>query len=517
MAYKPLNMNKLKQLVRLYCRGTSIKQICKRTGIARNTVRKYIERFRESKLTWPDFNCLEDHEIYSLFQHNALGKPTSKRLQELYDFFPYVETELRKVGVTKKLLWEEYLEQHPNGYQVSQFKHYYTMWSKQTNPTLKIPHKAGDKMFVDYAGKLLEIVDPESGEITAVQVYIATLGASQYTYIEASMSQKKDDFITSTENALHFFGGVPAAIVPDNLKSAVTKVSRYEPTINETFADFTLHYQTCPLPARVRKPKDKALVEGMVNIAYKAIYAKLRKQTFFSLKELNQAILSALELLNCRTLTGKDYSRKDLFEQIESKTLGPLPAQKYEIKSFAKATVMQDCHVCLTEDKHYYSVPNQYIRRKVKIIYSKSEVEIYYKHQRIAFHKRLHQKYGRTTLKQHLLAKHQYVLDWNPTYFIDKGNEIGAEVGVFIERVMHEKTHLEQAYKICSGILSLEAKVGSIRLNNACKRAIDYRAYNYQMILNILEKGLDIYTDEETMIIHLPTHTNIRGNKYYTK
>lgn len=517
MANKPLEMKKLQLLIRLHCRGTSLKQISRQTGIARNTVRKYVFKFMESRLTLDNFKCLSDQEVYSLFQCSEFEKPTTEKLQTLFNFFPYMEKELKKVGVTKKLLWEEYLEQNPYGYKVSQFKAHYLKWIKQTSPTMKITHKAGDKMFVDYTGKLLEIVDSETGEVTPVQVYVAILGASQYTYVEASMSQKKEDFIVSTENAMHYFGGVPAAIVPDNLKSAVTKASRYEPTINETFEDFALHYETCPMPGRVRKPKDKALAENAVSIIYKAIYARIRKQTFFSLKELNDAILTALNSLNNRLLTGKDHSRKDLFDEIEKKTLRPLPALKYELKNFSKATIMQDSHVCLTEDKHYYSVPNQYIRKKVKIIYSKTDIEIYHNHQRIAYHKRDKTKYGYSTLKQHLLAKHQFILDWNPEYFIGKGKEIGEEVCEVIEEIIESKKHPEQAYKVCSGILLLESKVGKERLINACKRAIEYRAFNYQTILNILEKGLDRFTDEETKIIHLPTHDNIRGSQYYLK
>jgi transposase len=517
MANNPLEMKKLQQLVSLHCRGVSRKQISRQTGIARNTVRKYVLKFMESQLTLEDFKCLEDREVYELFQYQAPSKPLTQKLQNLFDFFPYMEKELKKVGVTKKLMWEEYIELYPDGFKDSAFRIRFREWLKQSEPTMRIIHKVGDKMMVDYSGKLLEYINPDTGEVIKTQVFVAILPASQYTYVEASRTQKKEDFIVSCENAMHYFGGVPSAIVPDNLRSAVSKASRYEPTINETFEDFTLHYETCPLPARVRKPKDKARVEGAVSIVYKAIYARIRKQTFFSLEELNEAILLALNSLNNRILTDRTYTRRELFEEIEKKSLRPLPERKYELKHFAKATVIRDGHVCLAEDKHYYSVPHQYIRKQVKIIYSHTEVEIYYKHQRIALHKRDTTKFGCSTLEHHLLDKHRFLLNWSPESFIEKGAFIGSEVAQLIECVLDDKQHLEQAYKVCSGILSLASKVGSQRLNNACKRALNYKQYSYQIVHNILEKGLDEFTEEETKIIHLPTHDNIRGSKYYLK
>lgn len=517
MAYKPLDMKKLQLLVKLHCSGVSLKQIAKHTGIARNTVRKYVFRFMESKLTFDNFKCLTDQEVYELFQYKEPNPVATKKLQDLYDFFPYMNKELKKTGVTKKLMWEEYIENHPDGYRDSQFRTYFRKWLKKADPTMKIIHKAGDKMHVDYSGKLLEYIDPETGEVIKTQVFVAILPSSQYTFVEATLTQQKEDFVRSCENALHYFGGVPAAIVPDNLKSAVSKANRYEPTINETFEDFTLHYEICPLPARAGKPKDKAAVENAVSIVYKAIYARLRNQTFFSLEELNQAILIALKSLNARMLTDRNYSRQELFEEMERKTLRPLPERKYEMKHFSKATVMRDGHVCLTQDKHYYSVPHQYIRKKVKIIYSKSEVEIYHQHQRIAFHKRDYSKYCYSTLEQHLHERHRFILEWRPDIFIEKGKVIGEDVGLFLEQVINEKQHPEQAFKVCNGVLSLVKKVGPERLNNACKRAHDFHAYNYHTIVNILEKGLDSFSEEETKIVHLPAHDNIRGNKYYSK
>ncbi len=308
--------------------------------------------------------------------------------EAVYDFFPYMERQLKKDGVTKLQMWREYYQKNPDGLKSSQFCNLYRQWSKKVNPVMHMNHKAGDKMFIDYAGKTLEIVDKETGEVQEVQFFVAILGASQYTYAEASMSQKKEDFIASVENALHFYGGVPAAIVPDNLKSAVTKSSRYEPTLNETFHDFAEHYETTILPARAYKPRDKSLAEGAVKILYQRIYPSVKGKTFHSLKELNAAIWEGLKKHNNKKLTGRPTSRLQLFNEDEKHKLSPLPVERYEIKQIAMVTVMQNGHVSLGKDKHYYSVPYQYIRKKVKIVFTKSSVEIYHKYNRIALHKR---------------------------------------------------------------------------------------------------------------------------------
>lgn len=264
-----------------------------------------------------------------------------------------MEKELKRNGVTRALMWEEYHEKYPEGYRLSQFKEYYNRWSKKVNPVMGMDHKAGDKMYIDYAGKKLQIVDKETGEIKDVEFYVAILGASQYTYAEASMSQRKEDFIKSTENALLFYKGVPAAIVPDNLKSAVTKSNRYEPQINKDFNDFAEHYGTTILAARAYRPKDKALAEGAVKILYRRIYSNLREQTFFCLKQLNRAIWELLEKHNNMKLTGRPHSRLELFKELEQKELAPLSVERFEIKEAEQGTVIKNAHIMLKKDKHY--------------------------------------------------------------------------------------------------------------------------------------------------------------------
>jgi len=427
-----------------------------------------------------------------------------------------MEKELKKTGVTKLLMWKEYNAQHPDGLKSSQFLEHFQRWNKRVSPVMHMTHKAGDKMFIDYAGKTLQYIDAHSGEVIDVQFFVAVLGASQYTYAQACMSQQKVDFITSVENALHFFGGVPQAIVPDNLKSAVTKSNRYEPTLNETFKDFAEHYQTTILPARSYKPKDKALVEGAVKILYRRIYSVLRNQTFYSLKEINQAVWKELENHNNTKLTGRNISRLQLFTEIEKSELSPLALNRYELKDVSMATVMQNGHVLLSHDKHYYSVPYQNIGKKVKIVYTENNVEIFHNYNRIASHPRNQRPYTYSTIKEHLASTHQFLTDWTPQRFIDWAYNIDNAVGEYIANILAVKQHPEQAYKSCSGILSLVKKIGKERLVNACKRAAEHKIYNYKIVTTIIEKGLDkIPLEEESTETQMPKHQNIRGDKYY--
>ncbi len=514
MANQLIDMSKVRKVLQLYDKGSSKQFISRYLSLSRNTVKKYIALYQMLNLNMKDINGRSDAVLEELFSTGNTNE-LSPKLKAVYSFFPFMERELKKTGVTKQLMWEAYNKKHPHGLRVSQFKDHYLRWSKKVSPVMHMTHKSGDKMYIDYAGKTLQIVDKDSGEITEVQFYVAILGASQYTYAEASLSQKKEDFISSTENALHYFKGVPAAIVPDNLKSAVKKSNRYEPIINETFLDFAEHYATTILPARAYKPRDKSLAEGVVKILYQRIYPVLRKETFYSLNDLNEAIWEALETHNNKKLTGRPFSRSQLFKEDEQNKLSPLPVDRFEIKQLSQATVMQNGHVYLSNDKHYYSVPFQYIRKKVKIMYTSNNVEIYYKYNRIALHKRNYKPFNYTTVKEHLASTHQFVTEWTPQRFINWGDSIDESVKLFITKLLEIKQHPEQAYKSCMGVLSFSKKVGNERLINACKRALDYKIYNYRIIQKILDKGLDMMSDETDETIQLPIHHNIRGKNYY--
>jgi transposase len=513
MVNKLTDMSKIRKAIKMHCNGKSKRFISQYLSLSRNTVKKYISLYESQGLTLEDINQKTDTELETMFSHQT-EEPISPKLQKLYEFFPYMERELKRVGITSWGMWEEYIKKHPDGYQNSQFRFYYKLWGKKVNPVMHMNHKAGDKMFVDYAGKKLSVVDKDTGEINEVEFFVAILGASQYTYAEATPSQKKEDFVVSVENAMWFFKGVPAAIVPDNLKSAVVKSSRFEPTINETLADMAEHYETTILPARAYKPRDKSLVEGAVKILYRRIYAALKDETFFSIPELNDRISDLLDTHNNRKLTGRPYTRFELYNDLEKDKLSPLPIQRFEIRYQALATVMQNGHVQLSADKHFYSVPFQYIRKKVKILYTRTTVEVYCKYNRIATHQRSNSLYSYTTEPEHLASTHRFVTDWTAPRFISWANTIDPVVGEYIFKIIESRNHPEQAFKSCLGILSFEKKAGKERLINACKRALDFGSYSFKAIQNILENNLDMIKDE-TEDDTLPEHNNIRGKNYY--
>jgi transposase len=514
MANKITDMSKIRKVIKFHCNGKSKLFISNYLSLSRNTVKKYISLFEVLGLSLEVIKEKTDAELETLFSQTTV-ETISPKLQTLYNFFPQMERELKKVGVTVQHMWEQYIIANPDGFQSSQFRFHYKKWGNRVNPVMHMNHKAGDKMYVDYAGKTLSIIDKDTGEIKDIQFFVAILGASQYTYAEASMSQQKEDFVTSVENAMRFFEGTPAAIVPDNLKSAVIKSSRFEPTINETLADLAEHYETTILPARAYKPRDKSLVEGAVKILYRRIYVNLKDTKFFNLEELNQQIWDLLDSHNNRKLTGRPYSRYELFLEDEKEKLRSLPQERFEIKYQSFATVMQNGHVQLSQDKNYYSVPYQYIKKKAKLLYTKSTVEIYHKYNRIAIHPRNYKPYIYTTNPEHLASTHQFVAQWSASRFIDWASSIDAAVSEYIIQIIESRNHPEQAYKSCLGILSYEKKVGRERLINACKRALDFKIYNFKTIQNILENNLDSIDFEQESEQELPDHSNIRGKYYY--
>ena len=515
MANSSINMNKIRQILRLHSLDISKLSIAEQTGAARNTIKKYIKEFTQSGLNFLEINALCDKDLEDLFVKHE-SHPVNQKLESLFNLFPAMDKELKKKGVTRQLLWVEYKSNAINGLGRSQFNYYFARWKAQVSPTMRMEHKVGDKLYVDFAGDKLSIVDKQTGEIQSVEIFVAILGASQLTYVEAVMSQQKEDFIGACEGALLYYGGVPAAIVPDNLKSAVTKSSKYEPVLNDSFADFAQHYSTTILPARAYKPRDKALVENAVRIIYTRIYTKIRGNDYFTLEEINIAIRVALEQHNNTLLTGRNYSRRQQFEDVERAALAPLPPLRYELKKELYVTVMKNGHVSLNADKHYYSVPYRFIGKKVKVMYSRSVVEIFYHYERIAIHKRLKSPYNYTTDKDHLASAHRFVSDWTPERFLSWASSIHEDVRFYILKILDRKQHPEQAYKSCIGILSFAKKLGNERLTKACQRAIGYGIYNYKTIQTILEKGMDKCDEkEDNEHMQMPQHDNIRGEQYY--
>jgi transposase len=509
-------MSKARSILKMYTEGVSKQSISVRTGATRNTVKKYIRQFMTMGKTLEEISKLSDTQLEALFSSPRQEADSDPRKADLIAFFPDMEKALKRKGETREKLWKQYFLKHPDGYRITQFKEHYNLWSKKVNSSMHQEHKSGDKMYVDYTGDKLSYVDQVTGEVVAVEVFVAILGASQLTYVEASMTQKKEDFIGSCENALHYYGGMPQAIVTDNLKSAVIKSDRYEPTLNEMFRDFVEHYHMTALPAGPYKPKHKALVEGAVKIIYRTIFSTVKLHTYLSLPDLNAAIWVELEDHNNKPLTGRPYSRRQLFEEIEKSDLQSLPQYRYQAKRKKVVTAMKNNHVCLAEDKHYYSVPFRYIGKKVTILYSQDRVEVYYRYECVATHARNFKPYGYTTNEDHLASKHQFKSDWTPEKFIQRATFIGIDTRDYIARILEIRQHPEQAYKTCQGILSFVARAGSERLNRACHRALYYGDFSYNAIRTIIEKRLDLEPfDSEDDNKKMPGHRNVRGGEYY--
>lgn len=507
-------MSKLRQVLKLHCQGQNKLQISITTGLSRNTVKKYLRVFTGLKTTWEEISQRSDKELDELFCKEP--EPIiDDRLGPLHDFLKDQEKRLRQPGVTLLRLWEIYHAQCPDGFKMTAFYRHYNLWKKRVHPSMHMAHKAGDKVFVDYTGEKLQVVDPQSGEVRTMEVFVAILGASQLTYVEAVESQRVEDFISCCENALHYFGGAPNAIVPDNLKSAVIKSNRYEPKLNENFEAFADYYGMAVLPARAYKPKDKALVEGAVKITYMRIFAALPQELPTSLKALNESIRVLLDAHNRTSFKGRSYSRLEQFVEMEQTTLQPLPEKRFELRNSSVATVMKNGHVCLGADKHYYSVPYGYISKKVRVLYSKSTVEIFYKYERIAEHERVRSAHNYTTDPAHMATQHLVLAEWNPDFFLGQARSIGKEVEYYIAQVLNKKPHPEQAYKSCQGILSFAKRVGHQRLIKACQRAHAYGLYHFRAIEDILTRGMDLFDLEEDRQLPMPKHENIRGKDYY--
>jgi len=508
-------MKKVREIMRLYEQGgLSQRQIAQALGISRPVVSDYIVRIKTSGLAYKDIENMPDETLVQILQRNK--DTDDKRYKILQDKFPYFAKELKRIGVTRQILWEEYIEEIPDGYSYSQFCYHFQIWQNMSEVTMHMEHKAGDKLFVDFAGKKLEITDRITGEKREVEVFVAVLGASQLVYVEASLSQKKEDWIRLNENALRYIGGVPRAIVPDCLKSAITKADRFEPDINPEYLDFARHYDIAILPARPAKPKDKALVEGAVRITYSWIYAKLRDRVFFSLEELNIAILELLEIFNSKTMQRPGVSRRELFESIEKAELKSLPSERYEIRRFKVLTVQFNYHIYLSEDHHYYSVPYRYKGRKVEVLFTERNLEIYHNNVRIAAHSRNGRKNGYTTHRDHMPESHKWQDNWNPEKLTTWAESKGESVAAVIETVLSSRQHPEQSFKTCMGILSLSKIYGDERLDKACRSALYYENCSCKMIKNILINNMDRIEDNfgETTGA-LPEHENIRGKNYY--
>ena len=513
MAGRRLSMRKIKEILRLkWQNGCSDAQIAGSCKIARSTVREYLRRAQEAGLTWPLEPDLDDRHLENLlFPVRQADSCAERRMPSMQ----YLFGELKRKRVTLQLLWYEYKQVNPEGYQYSQFCHLYRQWVKKLDVTLRQEHRAGEKLFIDYAGQTAPIVDRSTGEIIEAQIFIATLGASNYTFAEATVSQDLPSWISSHVRAFEFFQGVAEILVPDNLKAGVSRPCRYEPDINPTYQDLAQHYGAVVIPARPGKARDKAKVESAVLVAERWILAALRNHTFFSLQELNKAIGEKLLEFNNRKFQKLETTRSKLFETLDKPALKPLPSRPYEYAEWKKARVNIDYHVEV--NRHYYSIPYQLARQQVDVRLTSTTVEILFKNRRVTSHKRSYVPGQHTTLSEHMPKSHQKYLEWTPSRIIRWAGENGPKTKKLVTRIMDSRPHPEQGYRSCLGIISLAKHYGPERLENACSRALIIKGFSYKSVKSILKNGLDQQAllfdqSENTPPIR---HDNIRGKHYY--
>jgi transposase len=514
---KRIKMKKIREIIRLAeTSSLSQRQIAKAVNVSRPVVSEALQKFKATGLKREEIKGISDTLLNDLLTEQ---KKSESKSDELKKNFPEYAIELKRKGVTLSLLWEEYLQNIPDGLKYAQFCWHYQQWRKDKKLSMHIDHKAGDKMFVDYAGHRMEITDPKTGKMIPAEVFVAILPASQLTFAEASENQTQESFMRSNERALRFFGGVPAAIVPDNLKSGVIKADIYEPDLNPLFADFAEYYRTAVIPARSRKPKDKAHVENAVKIIYRRIFAPLRNKTFHSLSELNQAIKERLEMHNNKKLTKMEVSRQELFEDVERSELKALPINPYPLKYFQEDTLVEfNYHVRLKEDQHYYSVPHILRKKRVKLIYDDRNVAIYHDNIRIVQHRRNRSSHKYSTLRDHMPTNHRYKDNWNPEKLKWWAGNIGEETQRAVTHLLNTKPHPEQAYKSCMGILGQASKYGHDILNLACRRALNLEMVSYKVISNEAKAIMEQYEkemDNKQFSLLPEIHKNIRGKQYY--
>ena len=506
-------MRQIKQLIRLHQQGKGVKFLARTLGMSKNTVKEYLAKIRQGGFHAEELLALEDPELERKL-HAGNPAYSDPRFDKLKDRLDYYCGELGRTGMTRRLLWEEYLQAQPGGYKYTQFCYHLGQHLRSAKPSMVLDHQPGDKLYIDFAGKTAHYVDRHSGELISCQLFIASLPYSDYGFVIAVPSQKVEDFIFALVQCLQFLDGVPAALVPDNLKSAVTKACRYEPTLNEALEQLANHYQTSVIPTRVAKPKDKALVENHVRLIYQRVLAPLRNQVFFSLHELNQALFALNGRLNQTRMQQKNHTRQEKFLASEKALLKPLPAVPFELEYHHTATVQKNNHVILTQDKHYYSVPYTHIGQKARIIYTRSLVSIFVKGQKVATHQRDRSTYGYSTLKEHLCSHHRHYLERSPEYYQQRAKAISETLHRLITLVFTRPAHPEQWYKTCDGLLRLQRRYDPLRFENACTLAITHEQYSYLFVRQVLENNLTA-VDEPQNLVPLPRHGNVRGSNYY--
>jgi len=518
MARARIAMRKIRDVLRLrFEAGLSPQQVSVAVDLPRTTVRRYLAKAAEAGVEWPIPPELDDDQL----ERRLFGTrkaPAPKAVRRPVPDWQEVHREYKRPGVTLQLLWMEYKERYPEGFQYSWFAENYRTWARKLNVVMRQEHRAGEKLFVDFAGQTVPITNPRTGQISQAPFFVAALGASSYTYAEATASQDLPSWISAHVKALEFYGGVPQIIVPDNPKVGITRADRYEPELQRTYLEFAAHYGCAIIPARPRKPRDKAKVEVAVQIAERWILARLRNRTFFSLTEANEAIGEQLEALNRKDLTTGPGSRLSLFEALDRPALRPLPVHRFEYATWKVATVSIDYHVEV--NRHRYSVPYQLVGQQCEVRVSLNTVEVFRRSRRVASHRRDHRAErtpgGFTTDASHMPESHRCYLEWTPERLVRWGRQMGPATAQVVEQILRSRAHPQQGFRSCLGIFRLARRYDAQRLEAACRRAVALQAFSYRSIQSILQKGLDQQPLPDAREERSTRdHANVRGADYY--
>jgi transposase len=508
-------MRKIKEVLRLHSLGLAQRQIARSCSIGQSTVSEYLKAADAAGLKWEEIDEWNDARVAAALLPGRAAEPLRGRLPE--PDYGGIHAELQKhKHLTLQLVWEEYRGIHSNGYGYSRFCELYQRWRRTQEVVLRQEHRAGEKLFVDYAGKTIAVQDPVTGERREAQLFVAVVGASSYTFAEATWTQGLADWIGSHIRAFEFLGGVTEIVVPDNLKSGVTKTCRYEPGVNVTYEEMAGHYGVAVVPARPRKPRDKAKVEAGVLLVERWILASLRKRTFFSLGEVNEAIAELLTRLNQRPFRKREGSRQSLFATLDQPALRALPAERYQYGEWKTARVNIDYHVEF--GNHFYSVPYALTQQEVEVRATASTVEIFHRGVRVASHLRSSVHYRATTRHEHRPKSHQKHLEWTPSRLLEWARTIGPATAEVFDRIMAGKRHPEQGYRSCLGILRLGSQYPKERVEAAARRAVALNACTYQSVKSMLQHKLDALAPE-TDSVNAPKppldHPNLRGPEYF--
>ncbi len=506
-------MRQIREVLRLKYEGKLVhRAIARACGMGAGTVSDYLGRARAAGLSWPLPEDLDDRALEArLFPAAPPGEARARPDPVV------VHAELKRAGVTLLLLWQEYRAAHPDGVGYSQYCDLYRNWRRRLKPSMRQRHPAGERTYIDYSGKRPSIVNRATGELVPVELFVAVLGASSFTYVEATASQGLPDWVGAHVRMSEYFGGVTEIWTPDNLLSGITRPCRYEPMINRTYSELAEHHGAVVIPARVRKPKDKAMVESAVLVVQRWILARMRHQTFFSLRELNETIRELVEELNDRPMRALGKSRRELFEAIDRPVLKPLPTHSYEVGDWKRCSVNIDYHVEV--DRNYYSVPYALVRQQVEVRWTHATVEIFQDNKRVTSHERLSGRGRHVTKAEHMPHSHRAHLEWTPSRLIRWGQAAGKSVGEMVERILTDRPHPEQGFRAALGIIRLGKRHGAERLDAACRRSLALRSYSYRTVKNILTSGVEQLPLPESNPTRPPlsSHENVRGGTYYDK